>query len=279
LYIPGQIQPTTVQLTKWQLLSGTQNRERPMKRNLEGDEYNYYYSYLADEKTADYVKAAIAIVLDADLKLLYKSYYSRFQDPVLEKWKNVFLNDLSETDKNKARAEMQAFDNYLYTNIPISEYSDKARSTRQDFIISLTREESEKDKAKRMLEQIEEERGVVVSKEEQEETARKVKIARDTTTKYIIDNIRKYLITIFYSHQVSIMMDKKISNLEYYVRMLAINSITSKKVPPHYGLNAYRVALDMLAKNPLSITFKAKVNSMFNKYQHPFTEKKKELYA
>lgn len=238
-----------------------------VKRTLEPEEYAYYYSFLNRDDIADSVKAGIAVVLTADLKLLYMDNFEKFKDPVLEKWVEKFKK-LSGDDLLKAKAEITAFDNYLFQEKPpMTEYSERADQANLNFITNLMVAEKKKDKENAIQKLLDQEKTEIMTKKEQEELLRQKELVKKIQVDYMRNNSRKYLGAIFNMHPLSLNLTQKTAPMEFEGRMKVIKAIESKSLEPTKGFGKYKDILDAIYINPSQ--FKSKLDSVVLSFSHP----------
>lgn len=214
--------------------------------------YTYYYTFLSDEEYPLPIRAAIGVVLIADLKMLYKSRYEQHKDKDLEKWGKVYL-ELSPADKRIADIEIGAFRQYIKANV--SQYHSSSlfqqiRAARQNYFKNITADISDKEKEQLINQTMADEK--VLIKKAQDKIAydknqktNQEKIAKDYK-EYMKNNIRAYLGGMYTMHKASSKMSFLMSELEFKVRLAIVKGVQSGQIGLQEGFNIYNNALDKL---------------------------------
>lgn len=263
-YQPGTIAPYTSKEDS--LKAGI--RETSTRRNLTSEEFEYYYSNMTNEDQPIPVRIAVAVGLKADLVSLYGSYYSRYKDPLIESWA-AKAEELSGEDLAQFTREINAFESFQFSRPVEGEYSDKTRDTRNAFWRQLATQEKEKDTEAKVQELIAREDLTRKEAKDKVEEEKSEALIKQMAYEFMKTQIRDYLTAIFQVNPVSLIMNKRMSDNEYWFRMKLIKSVEDNLVKPTTAIASYQKALNFLMTDPSPGTFKATTNIYLGDVSHP----------
>lgn len=265
-YIPGEAPLINMDDKTANLQAG--QYETPYRRQLSAEEYEYYYNQMNSSSTPNAVRAALGVALKSDLLFVYKDFYSTYKDDLVEEWAKKF-KELKGSDLIRGRSEIEAFNKMIYSKPIEGEFSEKSRSTRSAYWLELAKAEKAKineAKAQQLLK--EEAQGKTEVKSEKTKAETK-KLIRDIAYEFMIIKVREYLNAFFRNHPVSLIMNKQMSDNEYWFRMKLIKEVEKYNIKPTLAFHAYQKALNALQSDPVPRVFKAKTQIYLGYGKHP----------
>lgn len=227
------------------------------KRLMQGDEFLYYMSFLFEETMALPVKAAIGIVLKADLIRLYGKSYEMFEDKDVSFWADYYTT-LGSYSKQLADSEIYHFEVYLGTpKIPLDTYAPGTieavarRIAENNKKIQDYQPEAVADNERRYVEEfwktkktaLEEERKTKELKEHLENADPAIMARKDA---WIKQNFVSYLAGYFVRHPLSLRADSEKSEWEFKVREDVLKMVRTGLMSATDALAYYVTALDLI---------------------------------
>lgn len=243
--------------------------DRPLfKRLLQTDEFMYYQSFLFKEDFAIPIKAAIGVVLKADLIRLYKNSYEMFQDDDVSFWADYYTGlPNGSTSKQLADSEIYWFEKYLgQPKMPLEAWMPNTMS-------EVIRDISENNQ------KLQKYQPIVVKKNEDEFISeywenKKLALDEERKTKEIMKSLQTsdpdivarkeawikanfidYLAGYFVRHPLSLMSDSTKSEWEFKVREDVIKSVRTGIMSATGALAYYESVLDLIAGSKTEAEF------------------------
>lgn len=268
MYIPGTADYKQYTGTKGEMfVLNTSQRTLAQKRLLNPDEYAYYYGFLDREDVDDPVKAAIAVVLDADLKNMYQKHYPDFKDEKILEWVQVF-KELSGQDRIRALAEINAFDNMLFQPDSPGWYNEKLAANRNVFVLDILRAKSEAEKEREVEKLIKAEQEEALKKEGTTLDERQ-KLIDKTINDHISKNFRLYVAAILGNHPMYGKMNQSQASSEYELRMRLVAALEANEKPAKELLGIYTTGLDLINAEVTGYSLSNKIERLIRGSQHP----------
>lgn len=266
MYVPGENYPLPG--GRKQIISGVVGK----RRVLEVDEFEAYLSFLddSDERVSLPVKAAIAVVLQADLKRLYGSEYPYNKIKLIDDWAG-FYKGLSDLAKDIADSEIHAFEAYLVSRPSINplnlHYYQQTQSQFDAFKLSMENDtlrfQSELARQRSINERNQFiERDMFVQKQNHTIDKMKSEMTKgdyafnQRMRQFTKENIVDYLAGSFFRSPLAQRMNELKSDLEFDARQRIIEMVTNGSMLAIDGISLYDAYLSIIDKSKSIEDFK-----------------------
>jgi len=272
------------------------------RRPLDTDEYQYYYSHLLDDSVPMVVKSAIAVVLSADSKRIFETYYSNFTDETVENFVKYFKT-LSGEALDIARSEIRAFEKMLTEPIesqPMIKnsigsepiifdnwgevdrfYGDKLYDVFKNHQTNLSIRKADyfkkirSDIYKSDKEALKEQRDRRLKKEADAKNLEASILSsypelEDEKQEYIRENIEDYFAATFATNPISHRLTELESELEYLARQKLRMFLSSRAMKPSEIVALYQAYIEIIDRVPSREHFRVLEAKLLSKmFQHP----------
>ena len=220
-YEPGK---NYVPDSKAPLVSGTRNP-------LNADLFYYYSTFLESDEISLPVKAAIGVVLDADLKRIYKDEYILYPNPSIKDWADYYKT-LDGQAKDIADWEIYAFEKFIVSgqgvtfpkatsmdsvNEHITVYNTIGAGISEYWYHTRRRVTNEKREEYAKLQDSLKDQSSRFEKLKQELLEKDPNLMRKRN-KYMLENLNGYLGGLFLRHPLSAVMSYEQSRMEWKLR-------------------------------------------------------------
>jgi hypothetical protein len=264
MYVPGKATPITDANRKQASFIPTVYR-----RKLGPEEFAYYFAFLTTDEVSEPVKAALAIVLKADLIRLYKADYSAYADKLIEDYVQYY-EVLTPEQKSIADGEIHAFEMELARVINYNKYNNWLQKESLDWFQS-ARMWDAKNQYKKSKQEYEDEQAYLLEVERQKaELLKNRPVYLQRYNDYVRENFMDYLASILSIHKVNWQMGGEKSDMEFMARNTIIGMIEEEKLQPYKSLEMYHKLLNDITSTDSMTMFKIKLNFRKAQFtQHP----------